>query len=82
MAHPLEFIANPRCIFLSQSHGDIKHECFQDYGSHAQLPFRRQRGGTGNGIKRAFWDRESFTASKYHTLEGNVILSRIPLPPC
>lgn len=25
LAHPLEFVADPRCIFLSQSHGDIEH---------------------------------------------------------
>jgi len=64
-------------ILLSQSHGDIRCECLSDHGPHAQLPFRRQRRGTGNGIKRAFRNRQSITASEYHTLEGNVMPSRI-----
>ncbi len=77
MAHPPEFVAHSRCILLSQSHGDIRCECLSDHGPHAQLPFRRQRRGTGNGIKRAFRNRQSITASEYHTLEGNVMPSRI-----
>lgn len=80
MAHPPEFVADPRCILLSQSHGDIRRQCLEDHGCHAQLPFRRQRGGTGNGINRAFRNREGITAPKYHTLEGNATLSRIHTP--
>jgi hypothetical protein len=39
LAYPPQFVTDPRCILLSQSHGYFRRERLQDYGSHAQLPF-------------------------------------------